>query len=111
MSRIAPKPIIADVLQTWRVPQGMIYSLVADVEQNVWIVESCPAGTHFWTVEQAAQLAQGSRTRATLQEAVRQGRLLEKETRVARAYGKPTVKMDKETVLSWLENTRSPIPA
>ncbi len=111
MSRIAPKPIIADVLQTWRVPQGMIYSLVADVEQNVWIVETCPAGTHFWTVEQAAQLPQGSRTRATLQEAVRQGRLLEKETRVARAYGKKAAKMDKETVLSWLENTRSPIPA
>jgi hypothetical protein len=111
MSRIAPKPIIADVLQTWRVPQGMVYSLVADVEQNVWIVESCPAGTHFWTVEQATQLPQGSRTRAALQEAVRLGRLLEKETRVARAYGQQTAKAGAETVLSWLENPRSPIPA
>lgn len=102
MSSIAPKPIIKDALQTWRVMPGMTYALVLDIEQKVWIVESCPAGTHFWTVEQATQLSQGIRTRAALQEAIRAGRLLEKETRTALAYAKNNspVQKKRQAVLS-----------
>ncbi len=68
------KPIIAHVLQTQRVPPGLIYALVTDIEQNLWVVESCPAGTHFWTLEQAADLSQGSRSHRALQEILNLGR-------------------------------------
>jgi hypothetical protein len=64
----------------------MVYALVTDVERNVWIVESCPAGTYFWTVEQAAQLSHGVRTRAALHEAVREGQLLEMENQKVQNY-------------------------
>ena len=86
MRNLKPKPIIAETLRTWRVPVGMVYALVTDVERNVWIVESCPAGTYFWTVQQAAQLSQGVRTRAALHEAVREGHLLEMENLKAQNY-------------------------
>jgi hypothetical protein len=69
-----PKPIIANVLRTLRVPPGMIYALVTDMEQNLWVVESCPAGTRFWTLEQAADLSQGPRTHRALQEILNLGR-------------------------------------
>ena len=69
-----PKPIIAQVLRTLRVPPGMVYALVNDPEQNLWVVESCPAGTRFWTLEQAADLSQGPRTHRALQEILNLGR-------------------------------------
>ncbi len=68
MSQISPKPVIANVIRVWEVPPGMTFSLIEDVERRVWIMESCPAGTHFWTVAQAAELPQGARTGAALQE-------------------------------------------
>lgn len=73
MSRIAPKPIIARVAQTWDVPPGMKIALVEDVEKRVWIVESCPAGTHFWTLEQTHSLPQSGRTGHALRAAVAAG--------------------------------------
>jgi hypothetical protein len=73
-----PKPIIAQVLRTLRVPPGMIYALVADMEQNLWVVESCPAGTRFWTLEQAADLSQGPRTHRALQEILNLGRTIQR---------------------------------
>lgn len=77
MSSLSPKPIIAHVYRRWRVPPGLTFALVQDVERRIWVVESCPVGTQFWTVEQAAQLPQGLRTRRVLQEAIRAGRRLE----------------------------------
>ena len=74
MSRIAPRPIIAQVAQTWRLPAGMTFAVVRDIESNIWIVESCPAGTRFWTPEQAAQLAQGRVTGAALHAALRRAK-------------------------------------
>ena len=71
MSRIAPKPIIAQVVQTWRLAAGMSFTLVRDIEGAVWIVESCPAGTRFWTPEQAAQLSQGRHTGTAIRTACR----------------------------------------
>ncbi len=106
MSRVAPKPIIAEVLRTWRVSPGMIYSLVADIERNVWIVETCPAGTQFWTLHQAAQLPQGSRTRAALQEALQEGRLLERETRVAQEYSRRVASEEKQGASARVESRR-----
>jgi hypothetical protein len=56
----------------------MIYALVADMEQNLWVVESCPAGTRFWTLEQAADLSQGPRTHRALQEILNLGRTMQR---------------------------------
>lgn len=74
MNRIAPKPIIARVVKTWRVPPGMTYALVEDMEQSVWVVQSCPAGTQFWTVAQAQNLPSGRLTRKSLREAIEMGK-------------------------------------
>lgn len=74
MSRISPKPVINQVVRTWRVQPGMTFAVVEDIEGRTWIVESCPAGTHFWSVAQAAELNPGLRTRRALQEAVLVGR-------------------------------------
>ena len=77
MSQRAFKPIIARVVRAWIVPPRLKFVLVEDVEQKYWIVQSTPVGTHFWTLAQAAQLAQGVRTHRVLEEAVRLGRRLE----------------------------------
>src|SRR5690349_20760926 len=70
MSRIAPKPIVCQVVRTWDVPPAMRFAVVEDIESRLWIEESCPVGTHYWTVEQAAELPAGARTRRALEEAV-----------------------------------------
>ena len=79
-----PKPIIARTYRTWRVPPGMIVALVQDMEHRLWVVESCPAGTQFWTLEQAAELKLGTHTRKALQEAVQLGRQTEQAQRSAK---------------------------
>ena len=71
MSLISPKPIIARTHRTWRVPVGMVIALVEDMEHRLWIVESCPAGTQFWTPEQAAELKPGTHSRSAIHEAIR----------------------------------------
>lgn len=70
MSSITPKPIIAQVVQTWDVPPGMKIALVVDIQSRFWVVESCPAGTHFWTLAQAQMLPQSGRTGIALRTAV-----------------------------------------
>lgn len=70
MSRIAPKPIISQVVRTWDVQPGMTYAVVEDIDGRLWIEESCPVGNHYWTVEQAASLPAGIRTRRALEEAI-----------------------------------------
>lgn len=70
MTEIATKPILAQTLRTWRVEPGMIYAVGVDAEGKTWVVESCPVGTHYWTVSQAMQLPFGSRTRTALREAI-----------------------------------------
>ncbi len=94
MSRMNPKPIIAEVHKTWRVAPGMVFALVVDMERNIWIVESCPVGTHFWTVQEAKQLPQGNRTRTALKEAIHEGTLLQKETQTALEYVRRVAKED-----------------
>jgi hypothetical protein len=76
MKPISPKPIIARVVRTWCIPPGLTFALVEDVERQFWVVESCPVGTHFWTVAQAAQLPRGARTRRVLEEVIRAGQRL-----------------------------------
>jgi hypothetical protein len=68
MSLLSPKPIIARVVREWRVSPGMTFALALDVENRVWVTQSCPAGTQFWTVTQAAHLLCGPRTRPILRE-------------------------------------------
>ncbi len=64
---------------------GMKIALVEDMECNMWVVESCPAGTHFWTLAQAQDLIHGGRTGQALRAAVTMGRTLN-----ASALPKPT---------------------
>ncbi len=109
MSRVTRKPIISEVHKTWRVVPGMVYALAVDIERNVWIVESCPVGTHFWTVQEAKQLPQGSRTRAALHEAIREGSLLERETQTALQYVRRVA--EEERVSASHEKLRSLILA
>lgn len=70
VSKLSPKPIIASVLQTWNVPPGLKIALVEDMERHLWIVESCPAGTHFWTLPQAQALTHSGRVGAALRAAL-----------------------------------------
>ena len=70
MSKLAPKPIIASVIQTWNVDPGMKIALVEDLECQTWIVESCPAGTHFWTPVQARSLSHTGRVGAAIRAAL-----------------------------------------
>ncbi len=107
MSLLSPKPIIAHVVRPWRVPPGLTYALVQDVQKRVWIVESCPAGTHFWTLEQAAQLPQGARTRRALQEALRLGQEWEQQSRPAPA---PVAPLPNTTVAPFAELNALPQP-
>ena len=74
MSRIAPKPVINEIVGTWTVQPEMTFEVAVDTEGRIWIAESCPVGTQYWTLEQAAGLTAGSRTRCALQEAVALGR-------------------------------------
>ena len=71
---VQSKPIISQVLRSLRVQPGMTFALVLDIEQKLWVVESCPAGTHFWTLDQAAELPKGPRTHRALHEIVTLGR-------------------------------------
>ncbi|MBC7527504.1 MAG: hypothetical protein H7308_08125 [Chthonomonadaceae bacterium] len=79
MTRVSPKPIIGKAIQTWKVAPSMTYALVRDLEGTLWIVESCPVGTQFWTLEQAENLASGKRSRMALREAIVQGNLILRE--------------------------------
>ena len=70
MSRISPKPMMMQTIRRWDVQPGMTYAVTEDTDGRLWIEESCPVGTHYWTVEQAAELPGGFRTQHALQEAV-----------------------------------------
>ena len=70
MSRISPKPVISQTVRSWSVDPGMTLAVSEDNTGRLWIEQSCPVGTQYWTVEQAAALANGSRTGRALQEAI-----------------------------------------
>ena len=74
MSRIAPRPVINEIVGTWSVQPGMTFEVAVDNDGCVWIVESCPVGVQYWTVDQAADLTAGCNTRPALDEAVALGR-------------------------------------
>ena len=97
MSLILPKPIIARTHRTWRVPPGMVIALVEDMEHRLWVVESCPVGTKFWTVEQAAQLELGTHTRTAFREAVE---LARQSKQVPTSASGSAVRSPKETTPS-----------
>lgn len=73
MNVLSPKPLIAEVLQSWRIAPGMTFSLISDVERQLWVQESCPIGSHFWTLNQAEKLIVGERTGTALKELIAVG--------------------------------------
>lgn len=78
MSSFSPNPTIARILRQWDTSMELSFLLVEDTLKRLWIVETCPTGTCFWTVAQAAKLPRGERTRMALYEAVQIGRRLER---------------------------------
>jgi hypothetical protein len=70
MNRIAPKPVISQIVRTWNIQPGMSFTVAEDVNGRLWIEESCPIGSHYWSVEQAAELTDHTRTGVALAEAV-----------------------------------------
>ncbi len=74
----APRPILQQALQTWRIEPGMLIALAQDMEGQLWVVENCPAGSWCWTIEQAKQLSGNSKTGMAFREAVRAGRRLQR---------------------------------
>ena len=97
MSRIAPKPNIRQVVRTWNVQPGMIFAVAEDTEGRLWIEESCPVGTHYWTEEQAAELLPGHSTRRALEEAVA---LIRDRVSLDRLPNLPIFDAELETVIS-----------
>ena len=83
MRTLSPKPLIAEILQTWRVAPGMSFALISDVERQLWVQESCPVGSHFWTLEQAEELVLGDRTQGAMRDLITAGREYE-----SREFGK-----------------------
>ncbi len=73
MSRIAPKPVISQVVRTWKLQPELTVAVVEDMDGGLWIEEKCPVGTQYWTIEQAAELAVGTRSGRALDEAVMLG--------------------------------------
>jgi hypothetical protein len=67
----------------------LTFALVQDMEQRFWVVETCPAGTHVWTLDQAADLATGTRTRQALREIIREGRSQQAAVLLQSAAKKP----------------------
>ena len=49
-------PSIHQVLATYELPMRTVVSLVEDMDAHLWVIESCPVGTKFWTVHQAKAL-------------------------------------------------------
>jgi hypothetical protein len=111
VSRLSPKPIIAHVAQTWDVPPGMKIALVEDIERCVWVVESCPVGTHFWTLAQAQSLPQTGRVGQALRAAVAAGHQLlaahgmEARAEVAATVNTPVVSAPQPSIKK-LENKK-----
>ena len=74
MKALSPKPLISEVLQTWRIAPGMTFALISDVERQLWVQESCPVGSHFWTLDQSEELVLGERTSVAMKELIAVGR-------------------------------------
>ena len=94
MNALSPKPLIAEVLQSWRIAPGMTFSLISDVERQLWVQESCPIGSHFWTLQQAESLIVGERTGTALKELISVGHEYVERHRIELAQ------LDRESVAS-----------
>jgi len=84
MRSVSPRPVVVRVHQTWSITPGMSFSVAQDIDNRVWIVENCPAGTQFWSLSQAAMLTGGEKTGDPLEAALSLGRSLQ-----ARLANKP----------------------
>ncbi len=55
----------------------MTIALVVDADRGVGVLQVCPVGTHFWSIEQAERLASDTRTGIVMREAALQGKALQ----------------------------------
>lgn len=54
----------------------MTFALVEDTRARLWVLQKCPAGTCFWTLQQARKLPCGAPTRKAIREALQTARAL-----------------------------------
>ena len=78
MQAVSPRPVVVKNHQTWTITPGMSYTVAQDIDNRVWIVEACPAGTQFWTLSQAGMLTGGDKTGDPLAAAIGYARELQK---------------------------------
>jgi hypothetical protein len=78
----------------------MSFAVAQDIDNRVWIVETCPAGTQFWSLSQAAMLTGGEKTGDPLEAAISLGRSLQARfaarplhRRPAHHFGLPSLKV------------------
>jgi hypothetical protein len=83
----------------------MSFSVAQDIEDRVWIVETCPAGTQFWSISQAGMLTGGEKTGDPLESAIALGRSLQarltarpSHRKPAQRFGLPTLKQSARSV-------------
>jgi hypothetical protein len=76
----------------------MSFSVAQDIDNRVWIVETCPAGTQFWTISQAAMLTGGEKTGDPLEAAISFGKSMQARLasrplhrKPARRFGLPSL--------------------
>ncbi len=77
MRSISPRPVIVRNHKTWSITPGMSYTVSEDVNGIIWVAESCPAGTQFWTPEQVEMLSGGERTGDPIEAAATYGKQLQ----------------------------------
>ncbi len=56
------RSLIVAVRKTWRVNPGMVYALVKIHDGSLKVVQSCPAGTMFWELDEVEGLLTGPKT-------------------------------------------------
>ncbi len=89
MRSVSPRPVVVRIHHTWSITPGMSFSVAQDIDNRVWIVETCPAGTQFWTISQAAMLTGGEKTGDPLEAAISLGRTLQARLAARPMHRKP----------------------
>ncbi len=98
MRSVSPRPVVVRVHQTWSITPGMSFSVAQDIDNRVWIVETCPAGTQFWTISQAGMLTGGEKTGDPLEAAIALGGTLQARLAARPAHRKPAQRFGLPTV-------------
>lgn len=76
MKGINPKRS-ANIIHSRNFHTGMVIALIEDMEGELMVIQSCPAGSRLWSLRDAASLPKRSRVWQALGEAARIGYALQ----------------------------------